>query len=158
MLDTISAICSIFGFIISIATFGYAFLIEKKVRSFEKNVLFNTRVPILTSNLKLLNSQLSKDLRDKNERSIKETINLCKTVIEDINPKLSGDLNKQGIKIRKLLKKQYKSLFQLENEEIPKWKFWIRITTIDNLWESYDNLNSLITRIDNLKKDKKIIQ
>lgn len=46
MLDKISAYCSIAGVFISTLTFGYALLIERKLKAFEKKVLFNTRAPI----------------------------------------------------------------------------------------------------------------
>jgi len=157
MLDLISDYCSILGFAISILTFGYAFFIEKKVREFRKNVLFNTRVPDLAKNLKYYNSQLSRDLNEKNERAIKETINLCKAVIGDINSKLPRDLNKQGTKIKKVFRKQHKSDFQLTDKKSPTWKFWISVTTLDDLWDTYSDLNAWITRIDNLVKDKKIV-
>jgi hypothetical protein len=117
MLNIISDYCSVFGFVVSILTFGYAFFIEKRVREFEQKVLFNTRVPILANNLSQHNSQLYKEIDAKNERRIRETVNLCKTVIEDINPKLPNELGKQGTKIKKTLKKQYRSDFQLENKK-----------------------------------------
>jgi hypothetical protein len=158
MLNTISNYCSVLGFVVSVLTFGYAFFIEKRVRDFEKKVLFNTRVPILTNDLKQYNFQLSTDLGTKNERRIRETINLCKTIIEDINPKLAGELEKQCSKIKKTLIKQYKSDFQLDNKKAINWKFWVSVITLDDLWESYDKLDSLITRIDNFKEDQKITQ
>jgi hypothetical protein len=157
MLDKISAYCSIAGLFISLGTFAFAVFIERRIRAFERKVLFNTRIPILVKNLKQHSSQLLKNLDAKSERNIRETLNLCRTIIEDINPKLSGDLRTQGIKIKKTLTRQYKSDFQLENQKIVTWKFWIRVVTLDNLWESYDNLDSLITRIDNLRKDKRTI-
>ncbi len=83
---------------------------------------------------------------------------MCKTVVEDINPKLPNELKRQGIKIKRALKIQYRSDFQLENKKTTNWKFWINVVTLDDLWESYDNLNSLITKIDNSQKDKKIIR
>lgn len=82
---------------------------------------------------------------------------MCKTIIEDINPKLSGELGRKATKINKDLNKQYKSIFQFEKKKPTNLKFWVTVTTLDDLWASYDNLDSLITRIDNLKEDQKII-
>jgi hypothetical protein len=158
MVETISAYCSIFGFIISVVTLFFAFFIDKKIHSVEKDILFNTRVPALTNNLRQHHSQLSKDLGSSNERKIRETLSLCRTAIEDIYPKLPEHLSKEGITINKKLKKQYKSNFEFQTEKPANWQFWIKFTTINNLWESYDSLNSLITKIDNLKKDRKIIR
>jgi hypothetical protein len=105
MLDKISAYCSVAGLIISLGTFIYAVFIEKRIRDFERKVLFNTRIPTLVNNLKQQHSELYKNLNSKNERKIKETINFCKTIIEDISPKLPGKLSRRGAKIkRKLIK------------------------------------------------------
>jgi hypothetical protein len=153
----ISDISSILGLLLTICTLIYALLIDRRVKNFEKSVLFNTRIPILTIILKQHHSQLSKDLNAKDERKIRETINLCRTIVEDINPKLPTSLSRQGNKLKRKLKKQYIAIFELENEKTIKWKFWITVITMNKLWVSYDSLNSLITRIDNLQKDKKII-
>jgi hypothetical protein len=155
--DELGDYCSIAGFIISLLTLGYAFFIEKRVRSFEKKVLFNTRVPVLLNNLKEYHSELSQGLGAKNERSIRKTLNLCKTVIEEINPKLPGDLNGRGVKILRTLTRQYKSDFQLKKEIIHKTNFWTTVSTLKDLDNTYDDINSFITKIDNLIKDKEII-
>jgi len=157
MLNIISNYCSVLGFIISLGTFVYAIFIEKRVRNFEKTVLFNTRIPILIDDLKRHTSELLRDLSTQNEKKIKQSLNFCKTIVEVITPKLPNELSKSSAKVKKSLEKQYQSTFQLKNKKITNRKFWITITTVDDLWTSYNDLNSLITKIDYLKEDKKII-
>ena len=157
-LNKISDCCSILGFAFSLGTLIYAFFIDRKIKAFEKAVFFNTRVPVLIDDLKEYHSQLFRDLGTQNERKIKESINYCKTIVEVVSPKLPKELSKSSIKIKKSLEKQYRSTFQLKNKKITGRRFWITITTLDDLWTSYNDLNSLITKIDYLKEDKKIIR
>ena len=156
MLDKVSAYCSILGLGISIVTLLCALFINKKLKNFEKGVLFNNRVPQLLNDLAKHHSALNISLRSQDERKIKEAINACKTVIESINPKLPNDLKKQGIQIERILKKQYKS-FQIAKAGF-NWKIWRTIYSLEDIDTSYIDLNSFMTKIDYLKQDKDTIR
>lgn len=153
IISKVSEISSVLGLIVSVIVAFYGFMIDRKIKNFEKQVLFKNRVYPLLQDLKDCSSSIS------NYASTYETsTNELHVELTKVRAILNNMLNKIDSGHKSEAKKVIKETSNLANS-LYETKFLFinrKKANKDDVWKCYSSLSEFITRIDNLIKDKKL--
>jgi hypothetical protein len=160
-LSDYGSLASLIGLLASVLISLAGFLINNKIKDLKKKVLFNTRVDNLLNGLRKYLDNLNVFIRDfdNNENNIKLELSKCKSQIESIVPKLPDEEQKDFKELLKILRK----ISQWRFEESPKWFMNVISNRGDiykreeDVWEVLYRLFGVVSKLDNLVKDKKTL-
>ncbi|MCR1025777.1 hypothetical protein NQT66_13220 [Cellulophaga baltica] len=162
MLNDTGSVASIIGTMIAIGTILYAIVIDNKLTSFSKRVLFNTRVTPLKKDFDKNISELNKlfiDYQNQKEMILTE-LNFILANIRGITPKLPDEIVKEfkdlDNKISNIINGKLVDKIDYGDKNMLQKYFIQNQYDLDSLWSIYGDLSYFSKVLDNLIKDKKI--
>ena len=162
-LSDIGSYCSVLGLGVSLITLVYAFFIDQKIVRLRRQFLFNTRASSILKDLKEANTSLldllGRDYVSK-EDDIKRVLISCRALLNSLASKAPTEnkvaLNRLAKRIELITNAKF-------GDASGRLKVLRRIFGKDkwnksDLWKMYYDITYQIKVIENLVKDKKIIQ
>lgn len=165
-LSILADYCTFLGFLITLATFGYAIFIQRRVKRLSKRILFDNTISQARTDLKKVNSDISTSLNNytQNIRYIRRDVLLCETILQNVKRQVERDDKKSISDILKLVKKIKHNKFDVEPapqlnliKKAINWVIAKEIIDRENIWDLYSRNNALQKRLEYTEKKFKTI-